>query len=163
MVILISLSFYALSLPDDFRGYLSQEALLLPITLPTCKYSSPGLPGQPMLSSVKAVLILYYSHLIPVFTRLWASRGGPGRSESTPHVHAQLLSQVWLCDAMDCSPPGSSVHGVLQVRILEWVAMPFSRGSSQLKDQTQVSCIGGEFFTVWASREAPVPHVGGTT
>ena len=103
MVILISLSFYALSLPDDFRSHLSQEALLLPTTLPTCKYSSPGLPEQPMLSTVKAVLILYYSHLIPVFTRLWASRGGPGRSESAPHVHAQLLRHVWLCDAMDCS------------------------------------------------------------
>ena len=94
MVILISLSFYALSLPDDLRSHLSQEALLLPITLPTCKYSSPGLPEQPMLSTVKAVLILHYSHLIPVFTRLSVSRGGPGRSVSAPHVHAQLLRHV---------------------------------------------------------------------
>ena len=46
-----------------------------------------------------------------------------------------------LCDPLDCSPPGSSVHGVLQARILEWVAVPFSR------DQTQVSCIAGRFFT----------------
>ena len=42
---------------------------------------------------------------------------------------------------MDCSPPGSSVHGILQARILEWVAIFFSKGSSQLRDQTQVSCI----------------------
>ena len=48
---------------------------------------------------------------------------------------------------MDCSPPGSSVHGILQVRILEWVAMPFSRGSSRPRDQTRVSCIEGGFFT----------------
>ena len=48
---------------------------------------------------------------------------------------------------MDCSPPGSSVHGILQSRILEWVAMSSSRGSSQPKDQTQVSCIAGRFFT----------------
>ena len=55
---------------------------------------------------------------------------------------------------MDCSPPGSSVHGVLQARILEWVAIPFSRGSSQPRDRTQVSCIAGGFFTSWATREA---------
>ena len=51
-----------------------------------------------------------------------------------------------LCDPMDCSPPGSSVHGILQARILEWVAIPFSRGSSQPKDRTQVSCISGRYF-----------------
>ena len=51
-----------------------------------------------------------------------------------------------LCDPMDCSPPGSSVHGILQARILEWVAIPFSRGSSQPKDLTQVSCISGRYF-----------------
>src|SRR5574337_612499 len=49
---------------------------------------------------------------------------------------------------MDCSPPGSSVHGILRARILEWVAIPFSRGSSQPRDQTQVSCIAGSFFTI---------------
>ena len=58
------------------------------------------------------------------------------------------------CDPMDYSPPGSSVHGILQARILEWVAMPSSRGSSQARDWTQVSCIPGRFFTVWATREA---------
>ena len=58
-----------------------------------------------------------------------------------------------LHDSMDCSPPGSSVHGILQARILEWVAFPFSRGSSQPRDQTQVSRIAGDFFTIWATRE----------
>ena len=52
-----------------------------------------------------------------------------------------------LCDPMDCSLPGSSAHGVLQARILDWVAIPFSRGSSQPRDQTQVSHIAGGFFT----------------
>ena len=52
------------------------------------------------------------------------------------------------------SPPGSSVHGIIQARILEWVAISFSRGSSPLRDQTQVSCTAGRFFTVWATREA---------
>ena len=47
-----------------------------------------------------------------------------------------------LCNPMDCSLPGSSVHGIFQARILEWVAISSSRGSSQLRDQTHVSCIG---------------------
>jgi len=53
-----------------------------------------------------------------------------------------------LFQPMDCSLPGSSVHGILQARILQWVAMPSSRGSSQPRDQTQVSCIAGKFFTI---------------
>ena len=59
----------------------------------------------------------------------------------------QSLS-LTLCDPMDYSLPGSSVHGILQIRILEWVAYPFYRGSSQPRDQTQVSHIAGGFFTV---------------
>ena len=61
-----------------------------------------------------------------------------------------------LCNRTDCSPPGSSVHGILQARILEWVDIPFSRGSSQPRDQTWVSCIAGRFFTIWATREAQI-------
>ena len=57
---------------------------------------------------------------------------------------------------MDCSLAGSSVHGILQVRILEWAAISFSRGSSHPRDWTQVSCIAGKFFANWAMREAPV-------
>ena len=52
-----------------------------------------------------------------------------------------------LGDPMDCSPPGSSVHGTLQARILEWVAISFSSGSFRPKDRTQVFCIEGRFFT----------------
>ena len=59
-----------------------------------------------------------------------------------------------LCNPMDYSPPGSSVHGILQARILEWVAIPFSRGSSWPRDRTWVSHIAGRFFAVWATREA---------
>ena len=53
-----------------------------------------------------------------------------------------------LCDPMYYSPPGFSVHGILQARMLEWVAISFSRGSSGPKNQTQVSCIAGRFFTI---------------
>ena len=59
---------------------------------------------------------------------------------------------------MDCSPPGSSVHGILQARVLEWVAIPFSRGSSRPRDWTQVSHIPGRRFNLWATREA-LTHV----
>ena len=52
------------------------------------------------------------------------------------HAHAQLCST--LCDPMDCSPLGSSVHGIFQARILEWVAICYSRGSSQPRDQTHL-------------------------
>ena len=58
-----------------------------------------------------------------------------------------------LCDPTDRSLPAFSVHEILQARILEWVAIPVSRGSFQPRDQTWVSCIAGRFFTVWVTRE----------
>ena len=58
-----------------------------------------------------------------------------------------------LCDPMDCSLPGASVHGIFQARVLKWVATAFSRGSSQPRDRTLVSRIVGRRFTVWATRE----------
>ena len=63
-------------------------------------------------------------------------------------------SYLTLCNPMGCSLPGSSVHGFLQARLLEWVAIPFSTGSAPPRDQTQISCIAGGFFTVWSTREA---------
>ena len=59
-----------------------------------------------------------------------------------------------LCNPTDCSPTGSSVHGILQARILEWVAISSSRGSSQSRDQTRVSRIAGRHYNLWAIREA---------
>ena len=63
-------------------------------------------------------------------------------------VYKVAQSCTNLCDTMHHSLPGSSVHRILQARTLEWVAFPFSRGSSQPRDQTQVSCIVGRFFTI---------------
>ena len=57
-----------------------------------------------------------------------------------------------LCDPMDCCPPNFPVHGILWAKILEWVAIPFSSGSSQPRNRTRVSCIAGGFFTNWAIR-----------
>ena len=65
-------------------------------------------------------------------------------------VHPQ--SCPTLCDPKDCSPPASSVHGILQGRTLEWVALPSSRRSSWPRNWTQVSRIAGRFFTNWATR-----------
>ena len=67
-----------------------------------------------------------------------------------------VQSSLTLCDRMDCSLPGSSVHGIFQARILEWVAISFAKGSSQRRNQTWVSCvscIAHQFFTHWAIGE----------
>ena len=75
-------------------------------------------------------------------------------------VHAQLLSHVQLfCNPRDCSPLGSSVHGTSQARILEWVTISFSRGSSFPRDQTWVSCIGRWIlnlvgYSLWGCKES---------
>ena len=75
--------------------------------------------------------------------------------EGSLHFESESVSHsvVSDCDTMDCSPPGSSVHlqvRILQVRILEWVTIPFSRGSSWPRDWTWISCTAGRFFTIWA-------------
>ena len=74
--------------------------------------------------------------------------------ESVIIIHIYPLKPLTLFNPMDCSPPGSSVCGILQARILELVAISFSGSSSQPRDRTQVSHIVGRFFTIWATREA---------
>ena len=71
-------------------------------------------------------------------------------------MHACLVAQSCptLCNPMDCSPPGSSVHGIFQEGILEWVPISFSRGSSWLRDQTCISCIGRQILYHWTTRKA---------
>ena len=71
--------------------------------------------------------------------------------ESKSEVAQSCLT---LCDPLDCSLPGSSLHGIFQARVLEWVGISFFRGSSQPRDWTQVSRIAGRRFTIWATREA---------
>ena len=84
--------------------------------------------------------------------RIWESKLEPAclrPLHNTLCIHCVCLT---LCDPVDCSPPGSSVHRILQARILEWVAIPFSRGSPWSRDWTHVSCSAGRFFTIWATR-----------
>ena len=77
---------------------------------------------------------------------------------STVRIHCCCLvakSSLTPCDPKDCSPPGSSVHGISQARILEWAAISFSRGLSQPRDQTRISCIGRYILYCWATLETP--------
>ena len=84
---------------------------------------------------------------------LFCNTQSEGESES--EVTQSCLT---LCDPMDYSLPGSSLHGILQARVLEWVAISFSRGSCQLRDRTRVSLIPGRCFNLWATREAQNPN-----
>ena len=78
-------------------------------------------------------------------------QGNLKMQQHTWHWNEVAQSCPTLCDPMDCSPPGSSIHGIFRARVLEWVAISFSRGSSRPRDWTQVSCIAGIHFTVWAT------------
>ena len=76
---------------------------------------------------------------------------GPKNCVKCESVVARSCPTLW--NPMHCSLPGSSIHRLLQARILEWISIPFSRGSSQPRDWTRVSHIAGRFSTVWATRE----------
>ena len=127
--------------------------------------------GKELLSDSMANSTAYLSHISDLPSKVFCVQG----ESSQKHLFFSMTSSiglivtrsqkpsscvcvcvcVWitqlcpaLCDPMNCSLPGFSVHGTLQARILEWIAIPFSRGSSQPRDRTLVSC---RFFTVWAT------------
>ena len=107
---------------------------------------------QPVDQGVSLTFKSYY--LINIFQMDLAAINSASSDRCEQKVKVVTPSCLTLCDPMDCRPPSSSVHGILQARILEWVAIAFFKGSSQPKDQTWVSYIAGRFFTVWATREA---------
>ena len=76
--------------------------------------------------------------------------------EDIQMVNRHVKRWLTLCYPVDCSPPGSSIHGILQARILVWAAISFFRGSSRPRDQTWVSRILGRCFTIWVTREVPL-------
>ena len=80
---------------------------------------------------------------------LYISRSGFGYDVYIGPSVLDAQSFLTLCNPMDYSPPSSSVRGILQARIKEWVNIPFSRGSSWPRDRILVSCIAGGFFTIW--------------
>ena len=109
--------------------------------------------------TVRNTFIFFLSH--PIYGTLsWPPELVKPRPEALVRISGSerkwnSLHHVRLWDPIDYT-----VHGILQARILEWVAFPFSRGSSQLRDQTQVFHIAGGFFTIWVTREAQEYWVG---
>ena len=90
-------------------------------------FSLCALVPQPLIGNLEAEMVV----------EMRASRGVVMQDQSSPT----------LCNPRDCSPPSSSVHGIFQARILEWVTISYSRGSSQPRDQSRVSCTAAGFFT----------------
>ena len=86
----------------------------------------------------------------------WRCRSilSPVMPVQTASAYLVAQSCLTLCDPMDCSPPGLSARGSLQARILEWVAISFSRGSSWPRDRTHISCTGRQILSFWITREA---------
>ena len=95
-----------------------------------------------------SIPVSWYSSFLLVFCPL---------KKKVKVLGAQSCQTLW--DPMDCSPPGSSIHGILQARILEWVAIPFSRGSFCPRDQTCVSRIAGKFFFFKPSEPPGKPSI----
>ena len=101
---------------------------------------------------------MYYRVFCPVIQQLQMSRSVTSSRTwvvplSFPSWSEVAQSCPTLWDPMDCSLPGSSVHGIFQAIVLEWLAIFFSRGSSQPRDRTRVSCIVDRRFTIWATKE----------
>ena len=117
-----------------------QARVLEWVAIPSSRGSSPPRDGTHI--SCISMCILYH----------WATRAAHLLLQLALSLAAQLCPA--LCDPVDCSPPGSSVHGILQARILEWVTTLSFRGSFQPSDWTQVSGITGRIFTLWATSVA---------
>ena len=126
LLILICLQFKIFLMPKWHILILNMSKRKRHVQRQLIKYLAGNFPGGPVAKTA--------------FTVQWASEAAQ--------------SCLILCNPMDCCLPGSSLHGIFQARVLEWVAISFSRGSSWPRDQTQVSCITGRCFTVWATREA---------
>ena len=119
----------------------------------TGTWESPAVPEHPshlLAPHLLSILDTVYLLRVSEDDRPFSSYS----SQSTLFSVCVLVAQscLTLCDPIDCGPPGSSVYGFLQARIPEWVAMPSSRGPSQPRDGTQVSCTAGGFFTESAGK-----------
>ena len=128
--------------PHHFLKSWSSEAHGLPFPSPA---DLPDLGTQPMFAALQ------------MDSPLLSHQGSPSGILKVKLLVAQ--SYPTLCNPMDCNLPGSSLHGILQASILEWVVISFSRGSSWPRGRTQISCIAGRFFTIWETREAPIDYV----
>ena len=123
--------------------------------------SSPsGVPACPLVSCQTLVLPLaLHSHMLHILVNnfwrsvwVWSPNSIGNRVCFSPLLLSVIIYYccvrilcLTLCNPMDCSPPGSPVYGILQARILEWIAISFSKGSSRPRDQNQVSCNADSF------------------
>ena len=109
---------------------------------------SQGISGTPSINP--HLFLQHHPKCMPVTMSVGKLQNSESVNVSTCLHAKSLQSCLTLCNPLDSSSPGSSVHGILQARILEWVAVPFWRGSSQLRDRTHISgvcCKAGRFFT----------------
>ena len=138
-----------------------EGTLLGPVCLNTHHTISPILSQSPPLGTAPSLSLFFLGFqlqgrsrsLVPSVLRFLYILG----DFTCVCMHVQLY--LSLCDPMNCNPPGSSVHGTFQAKILEWIAISFSRGSSQPTDWTHVSCIsctGGQILYHCATWEAPI-------
>ena len=139
---------------DEFRGQQQEphEGLSSSWSL------GAGLDAGLVLPRLWECLFVFWLRDLSSPTREGTQAHGSESAESITESEAKVVvaqSCLTLCDPMDCSPPGSSVHGILQARILEWVAISFWRRSSRPRDWTQVSWIGSRFFII-GTREFPL-------
>ena len=137
-----------------------QAPLSMGFSRQKCWSGSPCAPPGDLLDPGSNLCFLCLLHCRQILYPL-SHRGSPLFLDVVFVVLVAKLCPT-LCDPMDCSPPASSVHGISQARILEWVAISFSRGSSQPRDQTHVSCIDSLVLYHWATREThlfvyPIP------
>ena len=130
--------------------------------------SGPGLNSSPPEAKNPGVLSfsnnllkcwgqMAWSYFSVSVKHFYKSKRYDGTESGSESLVAQLC--LTLCNPMDCSLPGSSVHGIFQARVLEWVAISFSRGSSWPRDRTWVFHIIGRHFTIWATREVLSPEI----
>ena len=142
---------------QEFSG--KDDMILLPILF-TSRAISSGVRGGVVWGAGKTTLYWIKSGYNEHQGHLWKrKRKSEMCTNGKAHVDTNCCCWVaklylTLCDPMDCSPPGSSVHGISQARILEWVAISFSRGSSQSRDRTHISCIGRQILYHWATQES---------
>ena len=131
--------------PLPLLHIIQPHQMYFPLTY--CMQTPEILRTQFQITSIQQIFQYSESH---------ESSGFPAHIKIVCCVCLVAQSCLTLCNTIDWGPPGFSVHGILQAGILEWVAMPSSRGSSQPRNQTQVFHIAEGFFTVWATREAHI-------
>ena len=142
----ITLSRFPCAIQQDFVGYpflIEQPYLNIDVLLLFFLSSSNSGNQDPVLSDPRPYLVSQFQSLGPsvdFHAQQW---------NIIVYMYAYSIAQLCLtlCNPMDCSPPGSSIHGILQVRILEWVTIRFSRGSFWRRCWTCISCIPGRVFT----------------